>query len=332
MDKAYSRINWQNQPNTSTALGATNLNKIDIALSTVDDRVITLDTIKADKTTVNAMVKDFSLNSVNGVITVTYQNGTTTTYDTKLEKLAINFGYDPVTEELVILLDDGTEQRIDLSSLITEYEFENSSTVGFSVVDGKVKAEIPNGGVTPEKLQADYLADITVQAQTATQQASLSKRYAVGGVEEGDSTDNAKYYRDQAKQYRDEAQAIVAIDIATDEIAGIVKGGGNVEIDEDGTMNVNLTAITEDIKKINNIKTATITTTWVGETAPFTQEIIVMGITEDDKPIIDIIATTQTQIDAWNNISSIVTGADKLIVTCFKDAPTVAIPIQIKGV
>jgi hypothetical protein len=117
MDKAYNRINWQNQPSTTSALGATNLNKIDLATNTIDDRVIALDTAKADKTTVNAMVKDVALNSTTGDITITYQNGTTSTYDTKLEKIAVNFAYDSATEQLVITLDDGTTQNIDLSTL-----------------------------------------------------------------------------------------------------------------------------------------------------------------------------------------------------------------------
>lgn len=215
MDKVYSRINWQNQPNTATALGATNLNKMDTAINTIDDRVITLDTSKASIDTVNGMVKDVSLNPTDGVITVTYQNGTTTTYDTKLEKLAVNFGYDVDTEQLIITLDDGTIQYIDLSALITQYNFQNSSTVGFTVTDGNVKAEIPDGSIGDEKLESGYLAAITVQAQTATTQAALAKRYAVGGVEEGDTTDNAKYYKEQAEAAAAEAEEIVGFDPTT---------------------------------------------------------------------------------------------------------------------
>lgn len=42
MQKAYSRINWHNEPSTETALGANNLNKVDKALDTIDDRVLSL--------------------------------------------------------------------------------------------------------------------------------------------------------------------------------------------------------------------------------------------------------------------------------------------------
>lgn len=43
MNKAYERINWQNKPSTTTKINATNLNKMDLALDTIDDRVVTLD-------------------------------------------------------------------------------------------------------------------------------------------------------------------------------------------------------------------------------------------------------------------------------------------------
>ena len=47
MNKAYERIDWQNKPSTATKINATNLNKMDLALDTIDDRVITLDTNKS---------------------------------------------------------------------------------------------------------------------------------------------------------------------------------------------------------------------------------------------------------------------------------------------
>lgn len=42
MNKAYTRINFQNAPSTATPLNATNLNKIDKAINDIDNRVIEL--------------------------------------------------------------------------------------------------------------------------------------------------------------------------------------------------------------------------------------------------------------------------------------------------
>ena len=59
--KLFSRINWFNRPIKATPVGATNLNKNDYALDKIDDRVITLDAIKADKIEINANDGNHSL-------------------------------------------------------------------------------------------------------------------------------------------------------------------------------------------------------------------------------------------------------------------------------
>lgn len=49
MNKAYNAINWKNEPSTSTAINETNLNKMDRAIDTIDNRVIDLDNGKVNK-------------------------------------------------------------------------------------------------------------------------------------------------------------------------------------------------------------------------------------------------------------------------------------------
>lgn len=44
MNKAYSRINWQNAPSEATALSEANLNKMDSAIDEIDNRVVAHDT------------------------------------------------------------------------------------------------------------------------------------------------------------------------------------------------------------------------------------------------------------------------------------------------
>lgn len=213
MVKAYSRINWQNQPSTATAVGATNLNKLDLATNSIDDRVVAMDISKANASVVNALVKNVTFNSVNGQFTVTYQNGTTAIIDTVMEKVVTNFTFNSTTQKIDLVLADGTTQSIDISSFVTNVDFKNSPTIGFSLDVGKTRADIVDGSVTAEKLQPNYLADITVQAQIASTQALQSKRYAVGGVQAGDLTDNALYYKQQAEYYAEQAQAIVGFEV-----------------------------------------------------------------------------------------------------------------------
>ena len=213
--KIFNRINWLNRPSTNTPLNATNLNAGDSAIDKLDDRIITLDTVKADVNVVNGMVSDVSLNESNGVITITYKNGSTKTYDTNLEKIATSFTYDYSTQRLVLTLSDGSKQYVDMSKLITQYEFKDSTTIAFSVDStGKISASIKNGSITDAMLETGYLANITAQAtkaesmansattssNSAYDNAKLSQSYAIGGagVRDGEDTDNAKYYCEHA--------------------------------------------------------------------------------------------------------------------------------------
>lgn len=213
MNKAYSRIIWVNYPATTTPLNDTNLNRMDLALDTIDDRVITLDTTKAEESDLLTCVASIGFNSTTGIMTITLKNGTTGTIDTGLSKLAVNFDYDddptsPHYQQIILEMKDGTYKYIDLSALITQYEFTNTSTIAWTIGnDGTVSASVVDGSITADKLQPNYLADIIVEvghAQSASASASasatLSESYAVGGTgtRTGEDTDNAKYYKDEA--------------------------------------------------------------------------------------------------------------------------------------
>ena len=219
MQKIYSRINWENFPSEKTAVNESNLNKMDLAIDNLDDRVVAMDASKVDLTKANELVKEILWDESNGTLTVVKMNGSRAVIDTKLEKLAVNFTYNPQTQQLVIALDDGTVQNVDLSSLITEYEFLDSDTIAFEIAGGKVKAIVKNGSITENHLAPEYLAEIRTQVgraemsaksadaseKNAASSSALAKSYAVGGTgtRDGEDTDNAKYYAEQAKNASD---------------------------------------------------------------------------------------------------------------------------------
>lgn len=205
MQKAYNPTVWENTPSSNTPLNETNLNKLSQGVSEIDNRVITLDLTKLSITEANGLVKSIELNQDTGDITITYYSGSTSVLHTLMAQIAINFSYDPVTERLIIYLKDGTEQYIDLSALITQFEFLDSDTVYWSIGDdGKVKADIKNGSITADKLQPNYLADITVQAETATQQATAAATSAAQAKIDADRAESyasitePKFYLDEA--------------------------------------------------------------------------------------------------------------------------------------
>lgn len=205
MQKAYNPPVWENTPSINTPLNETNLNKLSQGVSEIDNRVITLDLTKLSITEANGLVKSIELNQDTGDITITYYSGATSVLHTLMAQIAINFSYNPVTERLIIYLKDGTEQYIDLSALITQFEFLESDTIYWTIdKDGKAKADIKAGSITGDKLQPDYLADITVQAETATQQASAAAASAAQAKIDADraetyaSISEPKFYLDEA--------------------------------------------------------------------------------------------------------------------------------------
>lgn len=198
MQKIYNRINWENFPSEKTAVNESNLNKMDLAIDNLDDRVVAMDASKVDLTKANELVKEILWDESNGTLTVVKMNGSKAVIDTKLEKMAVNFKYDPQTQQLVITLDDGTVQNVDLSSLITEYEFLDSDTIAFEITDGKVKSIVKNGSITEDKLQPNFLADIKVESAKAVASAKSA----------GESETNAAKSATDAKDSADRAQGI----------------------------------------------------------------------------------------------------------------------------
>ena len=179
MNKAHSAINWENYPSDETPLNESNLNKMDAAIGVIDDRVITLDTTKATKTEVATLVADVTFEESTGIITITKKNGSKITIDTQMEKIAINFVYNPTTQQIILTLIDGTKQYIDLSALITQYEFLDSDTVAFYIdKDGKVSAIVKEGSIEEKHLEPNYLAKIKVEvakAESSQQAAAMSE-------------------------------------------------------------------------------------------------------------------------------------------------------------
>lgn len=196
--KIYSREHWENFPSEKTAINRDRLNNIEGGIDAIDDRVCALDTTKVDLTKANELVKEILWDESNGTLTVVKMNGSKAVIDTKLEKLAVNFKYNPQTQQLVITLDDGTAQNVDLSALITQYEFLESDTIVFEITDGKVKSIVKNGSITEDKLQPNFLADIKVESAKAVASAKSA----------GESETNAEKSATDAKDSADRAQEI----------------------------------------------------------------------------------------------------------------------------
>ena len=221
MNKAFSNFTWRNTPSTDTPVNQQNLNKINNALDTVDTRVVTMDTSKANVSDLLTDVVNVSYNVTTGVWTFTRRNGTTFTYDQNVEKIPVSFSMSP---EGVITMTtaDGTSYTADISTLIKIYSFVDSSTIDFTVNtdssgNKSVTAGIIAGSITDSMLETNYLSNITAQAaaaagsagaasldaQSAAADALLAESHNHGstGTRSGEDTDNSYYYKQQSQVY-----------------------------------------------------------------------------------------------------------------------------------
>lgn len=236
--KIYSREYWENFPSEKTAINKNRLNNIEGGIDAIDDRVCALDTTKVDLTKANELVEEILWDASNGTLTVVKMNGSRAVIDTKLEKLAVNFTYNPQTQQLVITLDDGTVQNVDLSSLITEYEFLDSDTIAFEIADGKVKAIVKNGSITEDKLQPNFLADIKVESAKAVNSATNAKSSETNAAK---SATDAKDSADRVQGIESEINkklTMAEFDVNEDgELIYTDNSAYNFVVDNDGNLN-----------------------------------------------------------------------------------------------
>lgn len=212
LNKVYTRINWEDYPSENTDLDAYNLNQMDSAIDALDNRIISQDALKVDKSAINGNIADWTMDETTGVITITKYNGEKIIFDLNIEKIPVGFS---MSDDGIITMttEDGTQFTADIGSMLPVLTFEDSATIAVSVTGtGKNKTysfSIKTGSVTDAMLQPNYLADIRVEsanasayAQSANAKSVLAESYAIGGTgtREGEDTDNAKYYMEQAKQ------------------------------------------------------------------------------------------------------------------------------------
>lgn len=239
MQKIYSRTYWENFPSENTAIDAMRLNNMEAGIDNLDDRVVAMDAAKVDLVKANELVKEILWNEPMGVLTVVKMNGSKAVIDTKLEKLAVNFSYNPQTQQLVITLDDGTVQNVDLSALITQYEFLDSDTIAFAIgSDGKVSAIVKEGSIQEKHLRPDYLADIKVESAKAVASAKSAgtseTKAAKSAIDAKDSADRVQGIEDEINK----KLTMTEFDVNEDgELIYTDNAAYNFVVDNDGNLN-----------------------------------------------------------------------------------------------
>lgn len=197
---------WRNLPDITTPITQDELNRMETTMDEIDDRVVLFDSSKANQTDLLQAVRSIGYTAATGTFRITFFNGTYIDIDTDIEKIAINFDYDddptsPNYQKIIITLQDGTKKYIDLSALITEYEFNSSQTIQAIVSGGEVSFEVINGSITEDKLEPNFLANCRIEVALAEGYAEDSEAWAVGQRQGVDVPDTDETYQNNSKWY-----------------------------------------------------------------------------------------------------------------------------------
>lgn len=186
MNKVYQRIIWENFPSEKTALNESNLNRMDLGLDNLDNRVIEMDSTKVNVEIANTLIKNWTMDEATGVITVEKLNGEKILFDINIEKIPVDF---KLSEGgiLTMTTDDGSKYTANIGAMIPVLTFNDSDTIAVSVIGTGVNKtysfSIKAGSVTEDKLQTNFLADV----KTEVAKAQASKESAAQSASDASS-------------------------------------------------------------------------------------------------------------------------------------------------
>lgn len=107
-------------------------------------------------TQANTLIKNIALNENTGIFTFTRYDNSTLVIDTALEKTIINFDYDSTTKELILVLTNGKQLKIPMSSFINIYTGETTATIQTLVVgSNKITATIRGNSISMNLLDTN---------------------------------------------------------------------------------------------------------------------------------------------------------------------------------
>jgi hypothetical protein len=272
-------------------------------------------------TSTNDLLADFDINLTTGVITVTKKDGTVETFDTALEKVPAKFEIveNNGTYALKITNVDGTSTVADITSFMNVYNFNNSDYITFEVVgegtEKTVTANIKANSIGLDKLSLSVVSTLEGYMTSARDSASAAKTSETNARASELSALEAKNTAvNKATEATNSASAAKTSETNAEYWAKQAQSGA------------------QGGAKVNQYEAIIPATGWT-TTAPYTIEISVVGMLESDKnfPVSPVYNAENytAQSEAWNKISFIDGGKDKITVTCMEELPTTEIPIQI---
>lgn len=139
---AYTKEEANNLFSTKEQLTATNT-----SVSRIDNRVTVIE---------NSYIKSVTYDNKTGIFVFTLQDGSVQNFDLAVEKIVSNFSYNAETQNLELVLADGSKQLVPVTDLIQEYKgVENSCIQTVVNSSNKIEAILKDKSIGFEKLTDD---------------------------------------------------------------------------------------------------------------------------------------------------------------------------------
>lgn len=201
----------------------------------------------------------------------------------------------------------------------------------------------------PTNTDTHYTTGLKVGASnTATANAAASNGSVYLNVLDNSTVrDSHKIVGSGATTVTSDANGVITVSstnttysVATTSANGLMSKDDKSKLNNLNTLVGNTAVSTQISNAIQNkaekiTRTATISTSWTGSQAPYSQSVTVSGILSSDFPHIAPVysidyATALAEREAWNMISRATSSDGAIQFTCLEDKPSVAIPIQIE--
>lgn len=226
MQKAYSRINWENDPSTNTPINENNLNKMDKAIDEIDNRVISLsgyetrasesaENAYTSETNAKTYLEQAQLSATNSRESETNALEYAETSKTYSESAKISEQNANTSETNALSYSNNAKaysEEIESKIEETETFVQNASSYANSAEINASNSRTSAENASQSAIESSNNAQLSEEySETSSLYATKSQSYAVGGTNTrtDEDVDNAKYYYEQTKQISQGINGIV---------------------------------------------------------------------------------------------------------------------------
>ena len=158
---------------------------------------------------------NISYNQDTNNIELEYRNGLVVSIDTPISKSLNNVTYDPITKELVLISNDGTENRLDIQDLYVRYLGSENSKITVSIDGDQVTGDqVIKATINPKSIVSEDIADQAIISRLIKAEAITNSKIKAQSI----STD--KYIDRSVTTEKIAKQGVTNTNLANESVDG----------------------------------------------------------------------------------------------------------------